>query len=139
MKTAGGNHGAARLVVGAAVAGLLAIGAVASPASAASSGWEAILGGHIRSGTTANRIAAAAKHDGFRVHVQRISATNWEAEIFNGGRTKSQAEAVCAKAKNHFRAAFGARFDPIIEVDTPGPAAADLAALPFRHLPPGLL
>ncbi|HKN39652.1 MAG TPA: hypothetical protein VJ622_05935 [Acidimicrobiia bacterium] len=99
MKTAGGNHGAARLVVGAAVAGLLAIGAVASPASAASSGWEAILGGHIRSGTTANRIAAAAKHDGFRVHVQRISATNWEAEIFNGGRTKSQAEAVCAKAR----------------------------------------
>ena len=98
MKTAGGNHGAARLVVGAAVAGLLAIGAVAS-ASAASSGWEAILGGHIRSGTTANRIAAAAKHDGFRVHVQRISATNWEAEIFNGGRTKSQAEAVCAKAR----------------------------------------
>src|SRR5438128_3421022 len=46
---------------------------------------------------------------------------------------------VCAKAKNHFRAAFGASFDPIIEVDTPGPAAADLAALPFRNLPPGLL
>ncbi|HSU77798.1 MAG TPA: M81 family metallopeptidase, partial [Burkholderiales bacterium] len=47
-------------------------------------------------------------------------------------------ELVCAKAKNHFRAAFGALCDPIIEVDTPGPAAADLAALPFRHLPPGL-
>jgi microcystin degradation protein MlrC len=46
---------------------------------------------------------------------------------------------VCAKAKNHFRAAFGTVFDPIIEVDTPGPAAADLAALPFRNLPPGLL
>ena len=46
---------------------------------------------------------------------------------------------VCAKAKNHFRAAFGASFDPIIEVDTLGPAAADLAALPFRNLPPGLL
>jgi microcystin degradation protein MlrC len=44
---------------------------------------------------------------------------------------------VCAKAKNHFRAAFGALCDPIIEVDTPGPAAADLAALPFRQLPPG--
>jgi microcystin degradation protein MlrC len=48
-------------------------------------------------------------------------------------------DVVCAKAKNHFRAAFGASFDPIIEVDTPGPAAADLAALPFRNLPPGLL
>jgi microcystin degradation protein MlrC len=46
---------------------------------------------------------------------------------------------VCAKAKNHFRAAFGAVFDPIIEVDTPGPAAADLRTLPFRNLPPGLL
>ena len=48
-------------------------------------------------------------------------------------------DVVCAKAKNHFRAAFGASFDPIIEVDTPGPAATDLAALPFRNLPPGLL
>lgn len=48
-------------------------------------------------------------------------------------------ELVCAKAKNHFRAAFGALFDPIVEVDTPGPAAANLAALPFRNLPPGLL
>ncbi|TMH70069.1 MAG: M81 family metallopeptidase [Betaproteobacteria bacterium] len=48
-------------------------------------------------------------------------------------------DVVCAKAKNHFRAAFGASFDPIVEVDTPGPAAADLAALPFRNLPPGLL
>lgn len=43
---------------------------------------------------------------------------------------------VCAKAKNHFRAAFGALFDPIIEVDTPGPAAADLASMPFRHVSP---
>jgi microcystin degradation protein MlrC len=46
---------------------------------------------------------------------------------------------VCAKAKNHFRAAFGAVFEPIIEVDTPGPASANLAALPFRNLSPGLL
>jgi microcystin degradation protein MlrC len=46
---------------------------------------------------------------------------------------------VCAKAKNHFRAAFAEVFDPIVEVDTPGPAAADLHALPFRYLPPGLL
>jgi microcystin degradation protein MlrC len=51
----------------------------------------------------------------------------------------ARVDLVCAKAKNHFRAAFGALFDPIVEVDTPGPAAADLAALPFRNLPPGLL
>lgn len=46
---------------------------------------------------------------------------------------------VCAKAKNHFRAAFGAAFDPILEADTPGPATAKLSSLPFRHLPPELL
>ena len=40
---------------------------------------------------------------------------------------------LCVKAKNHFRAAFGALFDPIVEVDTPGPAMADLSKLPFRH------
>lgn len=42
-------------------------------------------------------------------------------------------ELVCAKAKNHFRAAFGAVFDPIVDVDTPGPAMADLGRLPFRY------
>ena len=39
------------------------------------------------------------------------------------------------KAKNHFRAAFAARCSAILECDTPGPAALDLAALPFRHVP----
>ena len=99
MNIAGGNRGAARLVVGAAVAGLMTIGALASPASASSSGWESILGGHIGSGAEATRVANAAKKDGFKTHVQRISATNWEAEIFNGGHSRSQAEAVCARAR----------------------------------------
>jgi len=94
-----GDRGAARLFIGGLVAGVMAIGAMAPPASAASSGWESILGGHIRSGAEASRIAAAAKKDGFRVHVQKITSTNWEAEIFNGGRSKSQALAVCAKAR----------------------------------------
>jgi len=39
------------------------------------------------------------------------------------------------KAKNHFRAAFAARCTAILEADFPGPAALDLAALPFRHVP----
>jgi microcystin degradation protein MlrC len=47
------------------------------------------------------------------------------------GRTRL----VCAKAKNHFRAAFGTTFAAIVEVDTPGPATADLAALPFSRVP----
>jgi hypothetical protein len=99
VSTAGGNRGAARLVIGGLAAGALTIGALAPPASAASSGWEAILGGHLRNGAEASRITAAAKAAHFRVHVQRISATNWEAEIFNGGRTRSDALAVCARAR----------------------------------------
>jgi microcystin degradation protein MlrC len=39
------------------------------------------------------------------------------------------------KAKNHFRAAFAGRCAAIVECDAPGPAALDLAALPFRHVP----
>lgn len=39
------------------------------------------------------------------------------------------------KAKNHFRAAFADRLSAIVECDCPGPAALDLAALPFRHVP----
>jgi microcystin degradation protein MlrC len=44
---------------------------------------------------------------------------------------------LCAKAKNHFRAAFGPLCQKIVEVDCPGPAAADLTRLPYRHLPQG--
>jgi microcystin degradation protein MlrC len=47
----------------------------------------------------------------------------------------SETRLVCAKAKNHFRAAFGDTFAAIVDVDTPGPATADLAALPFTRVP----
>ncbi|MFZ2099935.1 MAG: M81 family metallopeptidase [Oricola sp.] len=40
-----------------------------------------------------------------------------------------------AKAKNHFLAALGPAFDAVIQSETPGPAMADAAALPFRHVP----
>jgi hypothetical protein len=76
----------------------MTLGTLAAPASAASSGWESILGGHLKSQAAATKIANQAKAKGFKVHVQKISASNWEAEIFNGGRTKSSALAVCAKA-----------------------------------------
>ncbi|WP_291299134.1 M81 family metallopeptidase [Elioraea sp.] len=42
---------------------------------------------------------------------------------------------VVNKAKNHFRAAYATLMTAIIECDSPGPAALDLAALPFRHVP----
>jgi len=42
---------------------------------------------------------------------------------------------IANKAKNHFRAAFAHRLAAIVECDCPGPAALDLAALPFRHVP----
>jgi microcystin degradation protein MlrC len=45
---------------------------------------------------------------------------------------------IAAKAKNHFRAAFVERAAIIVDVDTPGPAALDLSALPFRYLPDGM-
>jgi microcystin degradation protein MlrC len=45
---------------------------------------------------------------------------------------------IVAKAKNHFRAAFDGVAAAIVEIDAPGPAALDLAALPFRHLPHGV-
>lgn len=43
------------------------------------------------------------------------------------------------KAKNHFRAAFAGRCSAIVECDAPGPAALDLAGLPFKWVPRGWL
>lgn len=45
---------------------------------------------------------------------------------------------ICAKAKNHFRAAFLDQVSAIIDTDAPGPAALDIASFPFRHAPRGL-
>ena len=41
----------------------------------------------------------------------------------------------CVKAKNHFRAAFAAVFERMIEVETPGPASSNLMTFRFRHVP----
>jgi microcystin degradation protein MlrC len=45
---------------------------------------------------------------------------------------------LCVKAKNHFRAAFTPLTRTIINVDCPGPAAADLRHYRFRHAPNSL-
>ncbi len=42
---------------------------------------------------------------------------------------------LCAKAKNHFRAAFQPILAAIVEVDAPGPASPDLTLYPYRHVP----
>ena len=46
----------------------------------------------------------------------------------------NQTRLLCVKAKNHFRAAFLPQLLGIIDIDTPGPAMLDLAALPYRHV-----
>jgi microcystin degradation protein MlrC len=46
---------------------------------------------------------------------------------------------LAAKAKNHFRAAFGEACARVVDVDTPGPATAHVAGLPFKHVPPQML
>ncbi|HMM63043.1 MAG TPA: M81 family metallopeptidase [Mesorhizobium sp.] len=45
----------------------------------------------------------------------------------------------CTKAKNHFRAGFEHLCGAIIDVDTPGPAPANLALLPYRNVPPSFI
>ncbi|NKC30696.1 M81 family metallopeptidase [Falsiroseomonas selenitidurans] len=47
----------------------------------------------------------------------------------------SRTRLLANKAKNHFRAAYAERCAAIVECDCPGPAALDLAGLPFRHVP----
>jgi microcystin degradation protein MlrC len=42
---------------------------------------------------------------------------------------------ICAKAKNHFRAAWLPLLTGIIDTDAPGPAALDIASFPFRYAP----
>lgn len=46
---------------------------------------------------------------------------------------------LCAKAKNHFRAAFGPLCRTIVEIDAAGPASSDLSRYPFRRVPKHLI
>lgn len=63
----------------------------------------------------------------------RIGAANDPAFFAALGIDLATTRLLCVKAKNHFRAAFESRCAAIIDVDTPGPASADLSTLPFRH------
>lgn len=74
--------------------------------------------------------------DGIRVIVtQAVVFANDPAFFRLHGLVFEQTRLLCVKAKNHFRGAFESRCVAIIDVDCPGPAAADLNSLPFRHKP----
>lgn len=74
--------------------------------------------------------------DGVRVIVtSSVGAAN-DPGFFNlHGIDPAQVRLMCVKAKNHFRAAFLPLVAAIIDVDCPGPAAADLGTLPRRSKP----
>lgn len=55
------------------------------------------------------------------------------------GVNLEETKILAAKAKNHFRAAFTINFARIVDVDTPGPAATNVGALPFRHVTTDML
>ena len=74
--------------------------------------------------------------DGIRVIVtERCVAPNDPGYFALHGIDLGTVGLLCAKAKNHFRAAFTPLTRSIIDVDCPGPAAADLRRYSFRHIP----
>lgn len=77
-----------------------------------------------------------------RGHLRVVLTTRKEAVVDPAffalhGIDLEEVRLLANKAKNHFRAAFAGRCSAIIECDAPGPAALDLAGLPFRHVPEG--
>ncbi|MBL8382896.1 MAG: M81 family metallopeptidase [Burkholderiales bacterium] len=72
--------------------------------------------------------------DGIHVILtSQVGAANDPAFFRLHGVDLARVRLLCVKAKNHFRAAFLPLAAAIIDVDCPGPAAADLAALPRRR------
>ena len=65
---------------------------------------------------------------------ERVGPANDPAFFALHGIDLARTRLLCVKAKNHFRAAFRDRCAAIVDVDCPGPAAADLRTLPFRNL-----
>jgi microcystin degradation protein MlrC len=63
---------------------------------------------------------------------ERVGPANDPAFFALHGIDLGRTRLLCVKAKNHFRAAFRDRCSAIIDVDCPGPAAADLTRLPFN-------
>jgi microcystin degradation protein MlrC len=88
-------------------------------------------------GPTAVLNVASGGSDGIEVIVTSACVSpNDPAYFALHGIDPGRLGLLCVKAKNHFRAAFAETFAAILDVDTPGPAALDLARLPFRQVPP---
>jgi microcystin degradation protein MlrC len=88
----------------------------------------------------ATAVLRVAEAPDLRVIVTSAPVAPNDAAYFRlHGIEPAEARLLCVKAKNHFRAAFADSFRTIIDVDTPGPATADLAALPFERVPKGRL
>jgi microcystin degradation protein MlrC len=64
-----------------------------------------------------------------------LVTANDPAFFAHHGIRLSETRLLCVKAKNHFQVALAPRCAAIIEVDTPGPAMADLPQLPVAHWP----
>jgi microcystin degradation protein MlrC len=81
----------------------------------------------------AGRTAVLGVRDIQVIVTERVVPANDPAFFALHGIDLARTRLLCVKAKNHFRAAFQDRCAAIIDVDCPGPAAADLRTLPFRN------
>jgi microcystin degradation protein MlrC len=78
---------------------------------------------------------AVLRAGGLRVIVTSSCQAPNDMEYFRlHGIDLAEVDLLCAKAKNHFRAAFSPHLSSIVDVDTVGPATAHLAGLPWRHV-----
>lgn len=83
--------------------------------------------------------AACLRIGGVRVAVASEKAQMADREMFRFlGITPEDQAILVVKSSNHFRADFAPVAAAILTCAAPGPMPVSPAALPFRHLPPGL-
>jgi microcystin degradation protein MlrC len=81
-------------------------------------------------------LLVAGKHGAIQVIVTESCQTPNDPAYFRlHGIDPESLDLLCVKAKNHFRAAFSGMARCLIDIDAPGPAAADLTHYRFRHAP----
>jgi microcystin degradation protein MlrC len=85
---------------------------------------------------SAGRTAVLGLRDARVIVTERVVPANDPAFFTLHGIDLARTRLLAVKAKNHFRAAFQDACAAIVDVDCPGPAAADLRTLPFRNVRP---